>query len=395
MKTLNRNNQARKFWNIRTNGDGTGDIDITGELISVRRTDFTEAAITRQFYCPDDFAADLAACRGLESVTVNLNSPGGDLYMGIAIHNALKALNCKVTTVIRGIAASAASVIFCAGDERLVYPGSCLMVHGASAYVEVYGYHNEHAVNEQLTEWKQLKKALGAMNACIAATYAKCTGKSEEECLALIADNAEKYMTGAEALEQGFATAFAAGQAEPLKMAACAGRVSLYSGDKLLSNDFHAPSNALELGIEMVHSDMENKTDTPAGAEPHAAPVPASPAADKAAEVKAALAADRKRMEEIERLAAKLGSSVDPALVEVAKYGNDTQEPMTPEAFAKAAVMAFEPSSYQQVRAAELAPANNVPAAPPKAEMQPEGGTLNPVVAQCLETYDKNHPKKK
>lgn len=393
MKT--RNSQARKFWNIRTNGDGTGDIDITGELLGVRRTDLTEAAVSRQFYCPDDFAADLAACRGLERVTVNINSPGGDLYMGIAIHNALKALDCKVTTVIQGIAASAASVIFCAGEERLVYPGSCLMVHGAQAYVEVCGYLNEHGVNEQLAEWRQLHKALGVMNACIAATYAQATGKTEEECLALIAGNAETFMTGAEALEQGFATAYADGQAEPLNMVACAGKISLYSGSKLLSNDFHAPSNALELGMKMVHSDMENNANTPAGAEPQEAPVPASPVADKAAEVKAALAADRKRMEEIERLAAKLGSSVAPALVEVAKYGNDTQDPMTPEAFAKAAVMAFEPSGYRQMRAAELAPANNVPVAPAKTGMQPEPGTLNPVVAKCLANYDKNHPQKK
>lgn len=388
-----KNNEQKKFWNIVSHGDGTGTIDITGELLSVRRTDWVESSLVSQFYCPDDFKADLAACNGLESVTVHINSPGGDAYMGMAIHNALKALPCKVTTIIQGIAASAASIIFCAGDERLVYPGSCLMVHGASFYMEIAGSFNEHDLAEQMAELKQLKKALNTTNSCLAAVYAQTTGKSEEECLSMISDNAEKYMTGAEALEMGFATGYADGQAEPLKMVASAGKISLYSGSRLLSTDFHAPSNAKELGIimESETTDMENKTQTPAGAEPSAAPVPA-PAAEKAVDVKAALAADRRRMEAIETLAAKLGNSVDPALVAVAKYGNETQEPMTAEQFAVAAVMKFEPSNFLQTREGELAPANNVPVTEAKTEA-PAGG-LNPTVARCLQKYEETHNKK-
>lgn len=62
-------------------------------------------------------------------VTVHINSFGGEVAEGVAIYNALKAIPAHVTTVCEGFACSIASVIFMAGDERVMRPASLLMVH--------------------------------------------------------------------------------------------------------------------------------------------------------------------------------------------------------------------------------------------------------------------------
>jgi len=76
------------------------------------------------------FIEELALIDG--DVEVHINSPGGDAFDGIAIYNALAA-RPGVTTVADGLAASAASVIFMAGQKRLASPGSMVMIHDALA----------------------------------------------------------------------------------------------------------------------------------------------------------------------------------------------------------------------------------------------------------------------
>jgi len=68
-------------------------------------------------------------------IVINLNSPGGDAFDGIAIYNRLKKHNGKVTINIDGWACSAASVIAMAADELVMGLGSMLMIHEASTLV--------------------------------------------------------------------------------------------------------------------------------------------------------------------------------------------------------------------------------------------------------------------
>ncbi|WP_308807697.1 head maturation protease, ClpP-related [Alkalicoccobacillus plakortidis] len=68
-------------------------------------------------------------------ITVHLNSPGGDAFMGIAIYNRLKRHNGKVTIFVDGWACSAASVIAMAADELIMGLGSMMMIHEASNIV--------------------------------------------------------------------------------------------------------------------------------------------------------------------------------------------------------------------------------------------------------------------
>ena len=67
-------------------------------------------------------------------ITVHINSMGGEVAQGVAIFNALKAHRAHVTTVCEGFACSIASVIFMAGDERLMRNASLLMIHNAWMY---------------------------------------------------------------------------------------------------------------------------------------------------------------------------------------------------------------------------------------------------------------------
>ncbi|MBR3653224.1 MAG: Clp protease ClpP [Bacteroidales bacterium] len=73
--------------------------------------------------------ADLPdTCR---EICVHLNSMGGEVAQGVAIYNALKAHKAHVTTVCEGFACSIASVIFMAGDDRVMRDASLLMIHEA------------------------------------------------------------------------------------------------------------------------------------------------------------------------------------------------------------------------------------------------------------------------
>lgn len=67
----------------------------------------------------------------VDEITVHVNSPGGDVYDGMALYNALRAHPARVTAIIDGLAASAASVIICAADDVAISPGAEVMIHDA------------------------------------------------------------------------------------------------------------------------------------------------------------------------------------------------------------------------------------------------------------------------
>ncbi|SDY43005.1 head maturation protease, ClpP-related [Bacillus sp. 166amftsu] len=69
-----------------------------------------------------------------DTVTLRLNSGGGDVFDGIAIYNQLKNHSAKVIVHVDGLAASAASLIAMAADELIMNTGSMLMIHEASTF---------------------------------------------------------------------------------------------------------------------------------------------------------------------------------------------------------------------------------------------------------------------
>lgn len=69
------------------------------------------------------------------TINLHLNSPGGDVFDGIAIYNALRYHPAKVVARVEGIAASIASVIAMAGDEVVMAPHATMMIHDPWAMV--------------------------------------------------------------------------------------------------------------------------------------------------------------------------------------------------------------------------------------------------------------------
>jgi ATP-dependent protease ClpP protease subunit len=129
---------------------------------------------------------------GKGPVTVNLNSPGGDMFEGIAIYNLLKEHPGDVTVRVLGIAASAASVIAMAGDRVQVGRGAFLMIHNAS--VMAAGNRNDLV---EIADW------LEPFDAAMAEIYAERTGMDAKRVAKLM--DAETYMNASAAVEDGFA----------------------------------------------------------------------------------------------------------------------------------------------------------------------------------------------
>lgn len=186
---------APRFWNMASVSDDEGEITLYGDVMHKQPIDWwTGEPVPGLYITPEGFMEDLATVKDKKKITVKLNSCGGDLYTGIAIHNALKALSGEVNVVVEGIAASAASVIMCAGDTVTVFPGSLVMIHGVSVY-------NYESMNIQ--DMKQLIKAMDAMERAVADIYSAKTGMAVDTLRGMITK--ETWLTGREAIEKGFA----------------------------------------------------------------------------------------------------------------------------------------------------------------------------------------------
>lgn len=130
---------------------------------------------------------------GERDVIVNLNSPGGDFFEGMAIYNLLREHKAKVTIRVLGVAASVSSVIAMAGDEILMGDGSFLMIHNAWAVA----VGNRHDMTDTAA-------VLAPFDSAMAALYAHRTGMSEAEA-ALMMDR-ETWIGAQQAVDDGFAT---------------------------------------------------------------------------------------------------------------------------------------------------------------------------------------------
>lgn len=107
---------------------------------------------------------------GKRDVTVNINSPGGSFFSGLAIYNLLRAHPAHVTINVLGLAGSAASIIAMAGDEITMADGSQIMVHKASGIV----LGNEYDALESARMLAQVDEGM-------AKIYAARSGQSEAE----------------------------------------------------------------------------------------------------------------------------------------------------------------------------------------------------------------------
>lgn len=177
--------KALERWNpnIRAAADGDnviGIYDVIGEDY------WTGEGVTEK-----RLAAELRAL-GDRDVVVNINSAGGDMFVGMAIYNMLREHPGHVTVNVLGVAASAASIIAMGGDEVRVARAGFLMIH--NAWIWVPG--NRH-------ELRQFADYLEPFDATMADVYAARSGL-DATAIAQMMDT-ETWIGGSAAVEQGFA----------------------------------------------------------------------------------------------------------------------------------------------------------------------------------------------
>lgn len=138
------------------------------------------------------FRAKLKEASG--DITLRINSPGGDVFDGIAIYNDLLAYDGKIKVEVVGLAASIASIIAMAGDEITIADNAMFMVHNAWTI----GVGNRH-------DFADVAATLTKIDDALARTYAARTTTGIRAIKQMMDD--ETWLTAKEAVEAGFATA--------------------------------------------------------------------------------------------------------------------------------------------------------------------------------------------
>ncbi len=312
-----------KAYNILDVGENDAEINMYGEVVDTRPIDFwTGEPVGGNFIMLDEFLRDLDGLKSKSNITIHINSVGGDLYGGISIYNRLKALPANITTINDGLAASAGSIIFQAGNTRRMNAGSNLMIHQAAGFL--YGYY-------QSGDLKGVIKQLDAGNKAAVAVYAEASGRESAELKAML--DRETWLTGQEAVDAGLAD----------EVIDTGVQVSM----SLAADKSFLEVNGVRMSTRGMHNIPAGLPVIPAAAKANvSAPAPA-PVEDKSkteretetvdiknvdelraafpeltAQVETAaraegIAAERSRLQAIE----SIQGAIDPALVAEAKYG--------------------------------------------------------------------------
>lgn len=139
---------------------------------------------------------------GPADVVVNINSPGGDYFEGLAIYNQLREHPGKVTVRVLGMAASAASVIAMAADEIQIGRAAFLMIH--NTWVVAQGDRNAF---RDVADW------LEPFDEAATDIYAARSGKDRAEIRTML--DRETWLSGQASIDQGFADALLPSDLEP------------------------------------------------------------------------------------------------------------------------------------------------------------------------------------
>lgn len=141
--------------------------------------------------------ADLKAAEGAPTIAVRINSPGGDVFEGIAIYNALARFPGEVHVHVDGMAASIASLIMLAGTKTTIAENGMVMVHRAWTYAA-----------GDAPALRSIADTLDKGWAAMLKTYQGRTGKRPQSIEKAINDGGgEWWMTADEAVSAGFADA--------------------------------------------------------------------------------------------------------------------------------------------------------------------------------------------
>jgi ATP-dependent Clp endopeptidase proteolytic subunit ClpP len=182
-------------------------------------------AIGKSFWDDDavsasSFIAALADLGDVPEIKLRINSPGGDVFDGVAIYNAIKNHKAKVTAHVDGIAASAASFVAMAADKIVMPSNAFMLVHNASGFAM-----------GQADDMLAVAADLQRIDKSMSATYAARTGQTAAKVKALMKE--DRLMDATEAKALGYADEVTA----PVKIAA---RFSMQLLPKAVADRFRA-----------------------------------------------------------------------------------------------------------------------------------------------------------
>lgn len=179
--------QVLQSWAARPLAADDGDEDNVITMFDVIGQDFwTGGGVTAK-----RVSAALRAI-GKKDARVRVNSPGGDVFEGLAIFNLLRAHPARVTVEVMGWAASAASIIAMAGDEIVMGLGTTMMVHNCWALV----VGNRHDLGKEVA-------VLESIDGNMADIYEARTGLGQDDIVKLMDD--ETWLNATQAVDKGFA----------------------------------------------------------------------------------------------------------------------------------------------------------------------------------------------
>ena len=197
-----------KFLTIKkiraANGSAAGRIDIYGEISDLK--------CWGDEITPKGIIDELDALGPISEIECHIFSYGGDMFAGLAIYNIIKQRAEHKSVFIEGIAASAATIIACAGDTVYMMKSDMLFYHNMITCC----YGNEHDMRDTLDEMVKNKEAY-------ISPYMKKSGKSREEIIALLDGTSKNgtWLTADEAIAFGLVNAYTPENKAPLEMAAC------------------------------------------------------------------------------------------------------------------------------------------------------------------------------
>jgi ATP-dependent Clp protease protease subunit len=172
-----------KFWKFKALDDNTGELTLYGEIANET---WWGDEIT-----PKEFKTDLDALGDINTLNIYINSPGGDVFAGQAIHSMLKRHKAHKNVYIDGLAASIASVVVMAGDTIFMPKNSMMMIHNPWTW----GIGNA-------AEFRKLAEDLDKIRESLIAAYEGRSALTRDEIIEIM--DSETWLTADECLEYGF-----------------------------------------------------------------------------------------------------------------------------------------------------------------------------------------------
>lgn len=131
----------------------------------------------------------------LRDIYIYINSPGGNMNSGYVAYEAIKGTAVPVTTINSVYVASAATLLYCAGKERLAMPLANFILHPASTNAQG---------SLQPDQLEQLKQSVDDSNRLFRLIYQQCTNFSVKEINNMLySENNHKELNVAEAINRG------------------------------------------------------------------------------------------------------------------------------------------------------------------------------------------------